>query len=75
MAFWTRKTEKTKEFEELSNTLINLANKVALLKADITGLEMEVNKIKHAKIRKLEEKDLNFPVAPESLNTLNPFKI
>jgi len=72
MAFWSKKQEKTKEFEELSNNLINLHNKVALLKADLTGLELEVNKLKHQKLGRPSEKGA---LGTDNLNSLNPFKL
>ncbi len=75
MPFWEKKQEKTKDLEELSNNLIILANKVGLLKADVTGLEMEVNKLKHSRIKKEVEKESILPISSESLNTLNPFKL
>lgn len=75
MAFWTKKPDKSKEMEELSNNLINLAQKVALLKADLTGLEMEVNKIKNQKLGRTKEKDVFLGANAENLNSLNPFKL
>jgi hypothetical protein len=85
MMFWNKKAPQTplhsQEYEALSNLIIDLNNKVQLLKGDITGVMFDFEKIK----TKLNQRNTKTPPEtsevsgglppplPKGLNSFNPF--
>jgi hypothetical protein len=85
--FWNRKPAETPlnsaEYEKLSNLLIDLNNKIALLKGDVTGVMFDLEKLKG----KLNQRNTKTPENPsessvfsglpttqsKGLNSINPF--
>jgi len=86
--FWHKKAPETPlnsaEYEKLSNLLIDLNNKYALLKGDLTGVMFDLEKLK-SKVSKSKPQNpentsaetsvfSGLPTTPsKSLNSLNPF--
>jgi hypothetical protein len=78
--FWNKKAPEpplnSAEYEKLSNLIIDLNNKIALLKGDLTGVLFEFEKVKsklNQRAGKKEEEPPKLPEMPKGLNSFNPF--